>query len=159
MRSRSLTLGRTFGVVFDHGEDFMTTLAEFCAVNEVRQGYLPGFLGAFLSADLVATCEAPADAVAPVWSRMQVEYVEAIGCGTLATDPETGVIHPHVHLATGLKRYGAAGYTSHLLAGTVQFVLELLVIEVLDPVMHRVGNPRLYDIPILGFTDEPGQPR
>jgi predicted DNA-binding protein with PD1-like motif len=153
MRSHSLTLGRTFGVVFDHGEDFMTALSEFCRVNGVRQGYLPGFLGAFSSADLVATCEAPADPMAPVWSRMQVEHVEAIGSGTLAVDPETGEVRPHVHLATGLKRYGAAGYTSHLLGGTVQFVMELLVIEVAAPTMHRPNDPSLYDIPVLTLRD------
>jgi len=153
MRSRQLTLGRTFGVVFDHGEDFLSALAEFCTVNEVRQGYVPGFLGAFSSVDLVATCEAPADPVAPVWSRMQLEYVEAIGSATLATDPDTGQVRPHVHLATGVKRYGATGYTSHLLGGTVQFVVELLVIEVLAPVMYRPNEPALYDIPILRFSD------
>jgi predicted DNA-binding protein with PD1-like motif len=153
MRSHALTLGRTFGVVFDHGEDFMTALREFCQTNGVRQGYLPGFLGAFSSADLIATCEAPADPMAPVWSRMQVEYVEAIGSGTLAVDPETGEVKPHVHLATGLKRYGAAGYTSHLLGGTVQFVIELLVIEVAAPTMYRPSNPSLYDIPVLTLRD------
>jgi predicted DNA-binding protein with PD1-like motif len=156
MRSRQLTLGRTFGVVFDHGEDFLPALAEFCAAHDVRQGYLPGFLGAFTTVDLVATCEAPADPVAPIWTRMQLEHVEAVGSGTLATDPTTGHIHPHVHLATGVKRYGAAGYTSHLLAGTVQFVVELLVIEVVAPQMHRPSDPGLYDIPILRFEDSPG---
>jgi predicted DNA-binding protein with PD1-like motif len=151
MRSQELTLGRTFGVVFDHGEDFMTALAEFCRDNGVRQGYVPGFLGAFSSADLVATCEAPGDPMAPVWTRTQVEYVEAIGCATLAWDPAGERVVPHVHLATGVKRYGAAGYTSHLLGATVQFINELLVFEVVAPAMRRPRQPRLYDIPVLGF--------
>ncbi len=151
MRSHELTLGRKFGVVFDHGEDFMTALAEFCRVNKVRQGYIPGLLGAFSTAELVATCEAPADPMAPIWTSMQVEHVEAIGCATLAYDPDTDRVVPHVHLATGVKRYGAAGYTSHLLAATVQLVLELIVFEVLDPPMRRPVNPDLYDIPILRF--------
>ncbi|MGH3859327.1 hypothetical protein [Actinokineospora sp.] len=38
MRSHDLTLGRTFGVTFDHGEDFFTALAEFCRTNNVRSG-------------------------------------------------------------------------------------------------------------------------
>jgi predicted DNA-binding protein with PD1-like motif len=155
MRSHCLTLGRTFGVVFDHGEDFLTALGDFCRDNDVRQGYVPGFLGAFSSADLVATCEAPADPMAPVWSRTQVEYVEAIGCATLAYDASTGTVQPHVHLATGVKRYGAAGYTSHLLGATVQFVNELLVFEVVSPVMRRVPEGDLYDMPILRF-EPPG---
>jgi predicted DNA-binding protein with PD1-like motif len=153
MRSRELTLGRTFGVVFDHGEDFLTALAEFCAAHGVRQGYVPGFLGAYSSADLVATCEAPADPVAPVWTRTQVEYVEAIGCATLAWDPVASRVVPHVHLATGVKRYGAAGYTSHLLGATVQFVNELLVFEVVSPQLRRPPRPDLYNIPVLAFDD------
>ncbi|GAA1743375.1 PPC domain-containing DNA-binding protein [Luedemannella helvata] len=153
MRSRELTLGRTFAVVFDHGEDFMTALSEFCAANDVRQGYVPGFLGAYSSADLVATCEAPADPVAPVWTRLQVEYVEAIGCATLAWDPDAGRVVPHVHLATGVKRYAAAGHTSHLLGATVQFVNELLVFEVVAPQLRRPPRPDLYDIPVLTLED------
>jgi hypothetical protein len=52
-------------------------------------------------------------------------------------------------VATGVKRLAAAGYTSHLLDATVQFVLELLVIEVTSPTMQRVPDSTLYDIPVL----------
>jgi hypothetical protein len=37
MRSHQLTVGRSFGVVFDHGEDFYSTLAEFCRSHDVRR--------------------------------------------------------------------------------------------------------------------------
>lgn len=36
MRSRELTLSRTFVAVFDHGEDFSTALADFCRAHDVR---------------------------------------------------------------------------------------------------------------------------
>jgi predicted DNA-binding protein with PD1-like motif len=151
MHSRPLTLGRTFGVVFEHGEDFMATLLRFCAEHEVRQAYLPGFLGAFSSAEIVGTCQAPPDPMAPVWSRVQLEHVEAIGSGTVAVNPATGALAPHIHIAAGVKRYAAAGYTSHLLDAIVQFVIELLVIEVADPGLTRAPDPGLYDIPLLRF--------
>ena len=144
-------LGRTFGVVFEHGEDFFATLLRFCAENEVSQAYLPGFLGAFINASLVGTCEAQEDPVAPIWTRVELEYVEAIGSGTIAVNPATGELAPHVHVATGMKRYAAAGYTSHLLAATVQFVIELLVIEVTAPTMLRIPEPSRYDLPLLRF--------
>jgi predicted DNA-binding protein with PD1-like motif len=43
MRSAELTIGRTFGVVFDPGEGFFPTLAKFCKDNGIRQGYIPMF--------------------------------------------------------------------------------------------------------------------
>lgn len=39
MRAHELTVGRTFGVTFDHGEDFFEALSTFCRDNGVRQGY------------------------------------------------------------------------------------------------------------------------
>jgi predicted DNA-binding protein with PD1-like motif len=64
MRRTELTQGRTFGVVFDLGEDFFTALADFCAAEGVRQGYIPMFLAAFSSAELVGTCERVEDPAA-----------------------------------------------------------------------------------------------
>jgi len=39
MRAHELTVGRTFGVTFDHGEDFFEAPSTFCRDNGVRQGY------------------------------------------------------------------------------------------------------------------------
>ena len=36
MKATEVTAGRTFGVTFDHGDDFMTSLARFCHENNVR---------------------------------------------------------------------------------------------------------------------------
>ncbi|HEY2668077.1 MAG TPA: DUF296 domain-containing protein, partial [Actinomycetota bacterium] len=44
MRSHELTIGRTFGVVLDEGDDFFEALETFCRTNGVRQGYVPMFL-------------------------------------------------------------------------------------------------------------------
>ncbi|GAA3241067.1 PCC domain-containing protein [Actinocorallia longicatena] len=151
MRSSELTTGRTFGVIFDLGEDFFTALADFCKAREVRQGYIPMFLAAFSDADLVGTCTRVEDPMAPVWSNVHVTNVEAIGCGSLAYDPDTDQVLPHVHASMGLKEQSATGLTSHLLGATVQFVTELVVVEVLEPRMLRPKQPHMYDVPLLEF--------
>ncbi len=47
MKTSELKPGRTFAVAFEHGEDFMPSLARFCHDNGVRQGYIPMFLAGF----------------------------------------------------------------------------------------------------------------
>lgn len=44
VRAAELTMGRTFAVHFDDGDDFYTALAEFCAEYDVRQGCIPMFI-------------------------------------------------------------------------------------------------------------------
>jgi hypothetical protein len=44
MKASELKTGRTFGVTFQHGDEFMACLASFCRENEARQGYIPTFL-------------------------------------------------------------------------------------------------------------------
>ena len=151
MRSTELTRGRTFGVIFDLGEDFFTALADFCKANEVRQGYIPMFLAAFSSVELVGTCARIEDPMAPVWSGVHVTNVEAIGCGTLAYDPASDRVLPHLHASVGMKEHSAQAHTSHLLGATVQFVTELLVVEVVGPEMRRPPKADMYDVPLLEF--------
>ncbi|MFC4611249.1 PPC domain-containing DNA-binding protein [Streptomyces maoxianensis] len=152
MRAHELTVGRTFGVTFDHGEDFYEALSTFCREHGIRQGYLPMFIGAFAEAELVGTCDKLEDPDAPVWAKTHVTNVEAFGAGTLAHDPETGGILPHIHVSAGLKAQSADGRTSHLLGAKVQFLSELLVVEVTSPVMTRPRNANLYDVPLLTFN-------
>ncbi|MGH3942579.1 MAG: PPC domain-containing DNA-binding protein [Pseudonocardiaceae bacterium] len=151
MRSHELTPGRTFGIVFDHGDDFFNTLAAFCAAHDVRQGYIPMFIAGFAEAEIVGTCEKLADPGAPVWSKVHLTNVEAVGCGTLACDPKTDRILSHIHTSLGLKERSALGHTSHLLSARVQFLVEMLLIEIATPTMLRTPEPALYDIPLLRF--------
>jgi predicted DNA-binding protein with PD1-like motif len=151
MHARELRVGRTFGVVFDHDEDFFDALSDFCRTHGVRQGYIPMFLGGFAEAELVGTCEKLADPEAPVWASTYVSTVEALGCGTLAYDNNTGEVLPHVHVSVGLKGQSADGRASHLLSARVQFISELFIVEVTDPVMTRPPSPQLFDAPILTF--------
>lgn len=151
MRSHELTLGRSFAVVFDHGDDFFTALADFCHDNGVRQGYIPGFIAGFSQVQIVGTCDKLDDPNAPVWTKVHLTNVEAFGGGTLAWDETNQQAAPHIHVAVGLKEHSATGHTSHLLGAQVQFLTEMLVIEVNDPPMHRVRQPDLYDVPLMQF--------
>jgi hypothetical protein len=78
VRSHELTLGRSFGVAFDHGEDFFTALAEFCRANHLRQGYIPVFIAGFAEAEIVGTCGKLDDPQAPVWSSVHLTNIEAL---------------------------------------------------------------------------------
>lgn len=151
MRSAELTVGRTFGVVFDPGEDFFPTLAAFCKEQAIRQGYIPTFVAAFAEADIVGACEKVENPDAPIWSKVHLTNVEAIGGGTIAYDPETDSILPHIHTTLGEKERSATGYTSHLLSAKVQFLVEMVLVEVTSPVITRPKNPELHDVPLLTF--------
>jgi predicted DNA-binding protein with PD1-like motif len=108
------------------------------------------FLAGFAEADIVGTCEKLEDPQAPVWTKVHVTNVEALGCGTIARDDADGIL-PHVHVAVGLKEYSATAHASHLLAAKVQFLTEMLVVEILAPEMTRPRNRDLYDVPLLTF--------
>ena len=150
MRASELKTGRTFGVAFDHGDDFMTSLAAFCRDNGVRQGYIPMFLAGFAEADIVGTCEKLDDPQAPVWSKVHVTNIEALGCGTIARDDADGIL-PHIHTSVGLKEHSATAHTSHLLAATIQFLTEMIIVEVDAPEITRPRSRKLYDVPLLTF--------
>ena len=150
MKATELKTGRTFAVTFDHGDDFMTALITFCREHDVRQGYIPMFLAGFAEADLVSTCEKLENPDAPVWTKVHLTNVEAMGCGTIARDGNGGIL-PHIHTSAGLKEHSATAHTSHLLAARVQFLTEMLIVEVSSPEMTRPRNPNLYDVPLLTF--------
>ena len=89
MHAAEVTPGRTFAVRFDRGEDFCTALTDFCRTHTIRQGLIPMFVAGLRDVDLVGSCERIEDPEAPVWSSVHLEYVEALGGGTLAYDEAT----------------------------------------------------------------------
>ena len=153
MRSHDLTLGRTIGVALDHGEDFFAALSEVCRQHNIRHGYIPVFIAGFSAVEIVGTCQRLEDPRAPVWDRVHLANVEALGGGTIAFDEAEDRILPHIHVSVGLKEHSATGHTSHLLAATVQFLTEMLIIEVAEPAMRRVPDRDLYNVPLLRFGD------
>jgi predicted DNA-binding protein with PD1-like motif len=154
MRSHPFTIGRTFGVAFDHGDDFFSALAEFCKANDVRQGYIPTFIAGFAHVKVVGSCQQLEDPNAPVWSHVYLTNAEAHGSGTVAYDPDTDSIAPHIHVSVGLKEHSATGHTSHLLEARVQFLTEMVFVEVIEPDLRRRRDPGLYDVPLLRFESE-----
>jgi predicted DNA-binding protein with PD1-like motif len=151
MQSAELKIGRTFGVVFEHGKDFFAELEEFCRTNGVRQGYIPMFIAAFKEAEIAGACDRLEDPDAPVWSKVYVENIEVIGAGTLTYDEAQGRLEPHIHVSLGEKPRSAQALTSHLFSGKIQFLAEMMIIEVLEPKMERVTNPSLYNIALMTF--------
>ena len=85
-----------------------------------------------------------------MWTKVHVTNVEALGCGTIARDDADGIL-PHVHVAVGLKEHSAMAHTSHLLSAKIQFLTEMLVVEILTPDMTRPKDHNLYDVPLLTF--------
>lgn len=151
MRMHELKTGRYFGLNFDHGEDFFQALSTFCRENEVRQGYIPMFLAAFAETEIAGTCGRVDDPEAPVRTPVYLEKVEAVGCGTFSYAPETDQVVPHVHVTVGLKQHSALAYSSHLMSARVQYLTEMLIVEVLSPEMRRPVHSELYDVPLLTF--------
>ena len=72
----------------------------------------------------------------------------------LAYDQRGQRVAPHIHVSVGLKAHSATGRTSHLLGARVQFLTELLIIEVRTPTMLRVPEPGMYDVPLLRIDPE-----
>lgn len=150
MKAAELTLGRSFGVTLDHGDDFLESLARFRQDNNVRQGFVPSFIAGLAEARIVGACDELENPDAPVWTAVHVTNVEAFGGGTF-THHEDGTFTPHIHVTVGEKARSAIGYTSHLLSARVQFLTEMLVHEIIAPTMTRPRNPELYDVPLLTF--------
>lgn len=153
MRSQQVDIGRTFVVVFDHGEDFLTALDEFCRTNNVRQGIISSFIAGFSEVQIVGTCGKLDNPQAPVWSAVHLTNVEALGGGTIAYDETEQRILPHIHVSVGLKEHSATAHTSHLLSAKVQFLTEMLLVEVSSPALRRERDPELYDVPLLRFDN------
>lgn len=124
-------------------------------MNQVRQGYIPVFIAGFAKVDIVGTCAKLDDPQAPVWSGVHLTNVEALGGGTIAYDQTQDQILPHIHVSVGLKEHSATGHTSHLISAKVQFLTEMILVEVADPIMRRERDPGLYDVPLLRFGSIP----
>ncbi|MBP1743552.1 MAG: DNA-binding protein [Firmicutes bacterium] len=152
MISTELKQGRTFMLRFEHGKDFMSELEEFCRSNNVKQGYVPFFSGDFSEIYIVGSCGKSSNPAGPMLDlKAYFENVESFGCGTIAHDPETGSILPHFHISIGIRLSSASAYTSHFISGTVQFLIEMVLVEVLSPNLVRTLDENVYSLKLLDF--------
>ncbi len=83
---------------------FYAALSDFCRAHNVRQGYIPMFIAGMRDVELVGSCQKLENLDAPVWTKVYLEAAEAFGGGTLAYDPETDTVLPHVHVSAGVAR-------------------------------------------------------
>ncbi|MFC5264632.1 PPC domain-containing DNA-binding protein [Kribbella qitaiheensis] len=139
MRAAEVTMGRSFVVHFDHGDDFYTALSDFCREHDVKQGFIPMFIAGMREVELVGTCEKLDNPDAPVWSAVHLTNVEAVGAGTLAYDEQSQTVLPHIHVSVGLKAHSATAHTSHLLSARIHFLTEMYLVEVAQPTLTRSG--------------------
>ena len=153
MISAELKIGRTFGIRFEHGKDFMAELEEFCRVNNVKQGYVPFFAGDFSEINIVGTCNKAEHPGEPMFNNLPAyfENVESFGCGTIAYDPKEGKILPHFHISVGKRLSSATAYTSHFISGKVQYLTEMVLVEVLSPSMERILDENVFNLKLLNF--------
>ncbi|MDR2581753.1 MAG: DUF296 domain-containing protein [Fibromonadaceae bacterium] len=156
MKSAELKIGRTFGVVFEHGKDFFEELDSFCRENNVKQAFIPMFMAGFSEAELIESAEIKnVDSEGNVlWSKVRLENVDVLGGGTIAYDSINKTIQPHIHVSVGKKTQSNTMYTCHLLSAKVMYLTEMLVIEIVSPVMQRIVNPDLYNIALLSFLGD-----
>ena len=134
----------------ENGEDFFEMLKRFCEDRSIRQAIMPGFIAGFEYAKLVGTVKQVDDRSAPIWDHCYVENVEVLGAGTICYDDQ-GNFSPHVHVSVGEKERGGVATTSHLIEARVIFLAEMVVHEVSGISMLRRRDPKLYDVPLLGF--------
>src|SRR5213078_4633650 len=66
----------------------------------------------------------------PRHSSAYLTNVEELGGGTIAYVEAKDGIRPHIHVSVGLKAHSANGHTSHLLSAKVQFLTEMLFVEI-----------------------------
>src|SRR4051812_45786946 len=109
------------------------------------------FIAAFAEVEIVGACARLEDPDAPVWSTVHLTNVEAVGAGTIAYDSTSAEILPHIHVSVGEKARSASGYTSHLVSARVQFLVEMVIVEVTNPSLIRPKESALYEVPILNF--------
>ncbi|WP_172582867.1 PCC domain-containing protein [Subtercola boreus] len=151
MISRELTTGRRIGVVLQAGDDVIGSIVEACRQHDVRQGYIPVFLGAFRSVRLIASHEPIADPEPPLPAAVEVAYTEGIGSGSLVWNEQTGTPTVHLHVAVGAKDRAGLAAAGHLLAATTHYTVELVLEEVLAPRMVRVADSAAHGLENLRF--------
>ncbi|MGH3830923.1 MAG: hypothetical protein ACRDRS_10825 [Pseudonocardiaceae bacterium] len=151
MRSHELTTGRTFGIAFDHDDDFFDPLTAFCTANNVRQGYIPMFIAGFAEAEIVGTCEKIADPAAPIWSTVHLTNVEALGCGTLAATPKPTACCPTSTPASVSKNTQPSA--TPIISSPPEYIPRRdATRRGHHPAMLRSREPALYDVPLLRFS-------
>lgn len=141
--------GRTVLAVLEPGDGVLEGLAEACSRFGIENAVIPVFLGAFSELAFIGAAEPPLDEDEPMTSVTVVRNCEGLGSGTVTSGPEGPQIH--LHASVGAKGESARATAGHVLRGTVQYPVEVVITEVLSPALSRRPNDRARGIPTLHF--------
>ena len=140
--------GRTIIATLEPGEDVLGALRGICLAAGIQQGWIPVFSGAFRSLTVIGTRSTILDAGAPLADSVTVRNAEGIGSGTITTGED---LELHLHIAVGEKDLAAAGTVGHLLAGEVQYPIEVVIEEAPGPRLRRAPNAAARGLSTLTF--------
>ncbi|UIN30955.1 PCC domain-containing protein [Microbacterium binotii] len=148
MQTAEIQTGRRVVVVLEPGDEILTSLADACRRHGIAQAAISTFSGAFRTVRLIAAETPAADPEAPMPTAVDVPYTEGLGSGTITTASD-GALVVHVHVAVGVKDDAARAYAGHLLSGETHYVVEVVLDEILSPVLERRPHPGSAGLPIL----------
>lgn len=152
MIASEAVVGRTILVVLEPGDDVIGALVDACARFELQQGYIPVFSGAFRDLTIIGTDEPIEDEDAPLGDSIVVRNAEGFGSGTVAQGSDGTAVH--LHASVGAKGESSRATAGHVLAGTVQYPVEVVIVEVLSPALVRRPNPAARGIATLTWLAE-----
>ncbi len=153
MRTAELTVGRRLALALEPGDDVLASVEAACRDHGISQGVVVSCTGAFRKVRLIATAgEAGPDQETPMTDHVDVAYLEGIGSGTVVSSAD-GAMSVHLHVAAGVRADAGRACAGHLLAGEAQYVVEIVIDEVLDPPMDRVATADTYGVPAWTFMD------
>ncbi|WP_191906703.1 PPC domain-containing DNA-binding protein [Microbacterium lushaniae] len=151
MKIATAVSGRRLMIALEPGDEVLSSLATACRDAGIDQGVISTFSGALRWARLIASDTVPADPELPLPDHIEATYCEGVGSGTITRDPD-GAHVVHVHVALGEKDRSGAAVAGHLLAAETHYVVEVVIDEVLAPVMTRTAHPCSSGVAILGFV-------
>ncbi len=151
MRTAELTVGRRLAIALEPGDDVLTSLASACRAHGLSQAVVVTCSGAFRRVRLIATTgDGGPDPDEPLADHVDVTFVEGTGSGTVTTDA-AGELSVHLHAAVGVRTEAGAAYAGHVLEAEAQYVVEIVLDEVLSPRMSRVASEATRGVPAWTF--------
>lgn len=122
MEYRSGTIGRTFVVRFDEGDDFLAGLTEVVRTENIRHGWFH-VIGGLREADVVIGPKEPVMPPEPIWQEVRSPR-EVLGAGSIFWDDE-----PKIHLHTSLGDHGQAMTVCTREKTKTYLILEVYIVE------------------------------
>lgn len=153
MHSTEIVSGRRLALALEPGDDVLGSIGQACSDHGIAQAVIVTFSGAFRRVRLIATHhDDRPDPEEPLTDAVEVTHVEGVGSGTVAT-LDDGTLSVHVHVAVGVRAEAGAAYAGHLLAGEAQYVVEVVLDEVLEPRTTRSASDATRGVPAWRFLD------